>query len=519
VQSFEDNLALGREKLRLGDYTEALALADTALALHADSFEALQLRSRALYMLGRDADALQTLRRAHVILHKVAPLGQEHGDEFDDFDMPDAPTEEEIAASTDALETLLALRERYSLDEDLQMLLAELAEDAGRYPVAQTVFEELVAADGENLDAWEGLLHVTCHQDLDAALKITHDALAQHPAHALFHEYLGFIYSRRHLYRQALTAYRQAMEYGADHRDNYEAVVECYLALGEMETALAVTCRLTDEYPNDADAHLFAMDVGMNCSDYDMALLHTHQLVRLEPSYAHTYTCKAHVEIAMDDWESAERTLKLGFHKAVDGEFALFDLVDELIADGSLEQAQRVAELACALAPEHPEAHAARGKALREMDELDDAHLAFKQAAALAPHDDAYQTWLGIILDNRGEYQPALRQFNRVLSRHPDDVWTLSNRGLTYLALNMPERALTDFTRCIELDPEDAQPYFWRACAHAHLQYYESTLRDLRRAVDLSDEILPWLDEESALDPLRADPRFRALYGSGSADL
>jgi tetratricopeptide (TPR) repeat protein len=514
VQSFEDNLARGREKLTRGDFAGALGDADAALAQHADSFEALQLRSRALYLLGRDTEALQTLRRAHVLLHKVAPLGQERGGDFDDFAMPEAPSEEEIAAGTDALETLLSLRERYTLDDDLLMLLAELAEDAGRYSVAQEAFEELVAKDEQNIDAWEGLLHVTCHQDLDAALAIAGEALELHPEHGLFHEYLGFIYSRRHLYRQALTAYRRAIEYGADHPDNDEAVVECYLALGETETALAVTHRLVEQHPNDAEAHLFAMEVGLQCSDYQMAQRHSHQLMRLEPSYAQTYTSKAHVEIAMDDWEAAERTLKLGFYKAVDGAYALFDLVDELISDGNLGQALRVAELAYELTPENPEASAARGKALREMGEFDDAHQAFKEAASLAPQDDTYQTWLGVIQDNRGDYQAALAQFNRVLDGNPDDVWTLANRGLSYLAMELPDLAVVDFNRCIELDPEDAQPYFWRACAHASLQYYDDALRDLRRAVDLSDDVLPWLDQESALDPLREDPRFRELYAA-----
>jgi len=512
VQSFDDNMAIGRERLARGDFAGALARVDAALALHSDSFEALQLRSRALFMLGRDIKALQTLRRAHVILHKVAPLGQERDDEFEQLEMPEPPSAEEIAAGADALETLLALRERYTLDDDLLMLLGELAEDAGRYPVAREAFEELLSHDGENIDAWEGLLHVTCHQDLDAGLKVTNAALALHPRHALFYEYLGFIYTRRHLYRQALTAYRQAIEYGADHPDNYEAVVECYLALDETETALAVTRRLVEQNVNDAEAHLFAMEVGMQCGDYEMALRHTHQLMRLEPSYAQTYACKAHVEIAMDDWEAAERTLKLGFYKAVDGEFTLLDLADELIAGGGLEQALRVAELACELAPEHPETHAARGKALREMGEFDDAQAAFTEAAALAPRDDAYQTWLGVIMDNRGDYQDAIDQFNRVLMRQPDDSWTLAYRGLSYMALGFSDFALADFTRCIELDPEDAQTYFWRACAHTNLRYYDAALRDLRRAVDLSDDILPMLDQEPALDPLREDPRFRALY-------
>lgn len=520
--SYEENLASGREKLQAGDYAGALTHADAALALQADSFEALQLRGRALYLLGRDVEALQTLRRAHAILHKLAPLSRRR-DEFtedeDELALPEPIVFDDHVGpppeALETLETLLSLRERYHLDDDLLALLAELAEDAGRYTIAAEAFQALVNDNPDNLDAWEGLLHVTCHQDLDATLALVNRALARHPRHALFYEYLGFVYSRRRRYRQALSAYRQAMELGADHPDNYESVVQCYLDLGEIDTAVAVTHRLIEHNPNDVESHRFALDVGLQCEDFDMALHHAHQLVRLEPTHADTYCDKARVELAMDEPEAAERTLILGFHKVEDGIFALLDLVDDLIADDEFDQALRVAELAGRLAPDHPESHAARGKALRELGMLDDAYHAFNHAATLAPQDDAYQTWLGIVLDNQGEYFSAVRQFTRVLARHPDDVWTLSNRGYSQIALGLFDQAMADLTRCIELDPEDAPLFFWRACACVQRDEHDPALADLRRALDLSDDILPWLEEEASLDPLRDDPRFRELLQPG----
>lgn len=506
--SIESYLTEGRECVRRGDYAGALAQADAALALEAESFDALQLRGRALFLLGRDTEALQTLRQAHVALHR-APIEEPPADTLETYH--DEPELESEPVNMEALETLLALHARYHLDVDLLTLLAELAEDAGRYATARTTFEELIELEPDRLDAWEGLVHVLCHLDLDAALDAVERALECFPAHALFEEFLGFIHYRRRRFHAALAAYRQAIAHGADHPDNYEALVQCYLALDDTERALDTLALNAAREPNDPETHRFAIEAALGCGQPELALQHAHQLVRLEPSYPETYCFKAWVELALGDWDAAARTLRLGYHKAMDGEFALYALVDTLITDDNLDDALRVADLAYALAPEHPESSVARGKALREMGALEDAVDAFRHAASLAPNDDLYQTWLGIGLSSQGEHEAAIRQLTAVLARRPDDLWTLGQRGLAFLAMGVPERAYADFTRGLELDAEEAHLYFLRACALVKLEDTRGALDDLRRALDRSDEVFEALETEAMLDPLREDPRFRAL--------
>lgn len=514
MSSLHKNLELGREKLGQGDYLGALAHADAALAIDASSFEALQLRSRTLYLLGRDAEALQTLKQVHAVLQKIliVPPAYTTDSYFGQDSAPEDTVPDGTAFGTDALETLLALREHHKLDADLLSLLAELSEDAGRYELARDAYYELVAVEPSRLQAWEGLVHVLCHEDLDAALTAIARALELFPTHALFYEFLGFIYFRRRHYRKALVAYRQAIENGTEQLDNFQALIECYIALDDIDAAMDVVKLISQHGINDVDSHRFIIEVALQCEKFDVAMEHAHQLVRLQPSHAETYCYKAWVELASGDWPAAERTLRLGFHKAVDGAFALFELVEVLITDGEFEDALRVAELAGELAPDHPESSASRGKVLREMGLFSEASEAFQQSIVLAPQDDAYQTWMGIVQDNLGEYHEALERFNHVLSRHPTDVWTLSNRGLTYLAMDDDEKALADFTRGIEIDPQDAQLYFWRGCAQVKLGYHDKAFFDLHRAVDLSDDIYGWLDQEPILLQVRDDPRFDELF-------
>jgi len=512
VSSIYEQIDMGREKLVQGDFHGALALADAAFAADSISFDALQIRARALFLLGREEEARETLRRLFSMLCATDALP-------DDPNLSEVPTlmsgslqMDETPLGREALDTLIALHARTNLDDELLTLLAELAEGAGSYELAREAFADLVERDPARLDAWEGMIHVLVHENLDTAALTIIRAQELFPAHPLFFEFQGFIHYRRRRYPQAITAYRQAIEVGADHPDTYESLVHCYLAIGDQTLALDFTRYLVRRWPNDFDAHLFAIKTAIECRQLDVAARFAYPLMRMQPTSAETYSFKAWVEIRQGDWEIAERTLRLGYHKAVDGAFALFELIDILIDTGSLDDALRVCELALELAPTHPETFASRGKVLREREQLPEALSAFRQAAALAPRDDAYQTWQGVVLDNMGEYIAAIQAYTQVLARHPQDVWTLTNRGLAYLGQGQIVEAQADFVRGLAIDPEDAALHFWHGCSLERQGKHREALKCLRRAQDLHDDVRQWLDQEPMLDTLRRDPRFRQFF-------
>jgi len=520
MSTTHQNLDQARSHLKQRNFAAALSLADSVVAMDGNCVEALQLRGQALFHLGRDAEAIQALREIHAVLHR----GTESDDLGEsDYLLPLPDDDEESAArlgllladdqvqAEEVLELLQALRVRYRLDADLLGLLAEMAELAGRYDVAREALEEIIEEDPARVEAWETLVHLLAREDLDGAQAMLTQALRYFPAHPLFYEFYGFIHYRRRQFRLAIDAYRQAIKLSNEQPDPYQALAQCYLAMGDTGAVLDLLRQLIERWPDDVETQQFVIEVAIQLDHLALAQNAGNQLLRLQPSHPDTYCYRALVEIARRDWEAAERCLRLGFHKAVDGPVALFNLVDLLLESDDLEDGLLVSNLACELAPEHPEAHAARGKIFREMGAFTDAQDAFRFAASLAPLDDTYQTWQGVVLDNMEQYPEAIRIFDAVLARHPDDVWTLCNRGLSYLSLGLPDRAHADFARGISHDPHDAPLYFWRACAYAQSGHTAEALADLGRALDLSDEIHTWLEEETSLDPLRNNPRFRQL--------
>ena len=294
--------------------------------------------------------------------------------------------------------------------------------------------------------------------------------------------------------------------------DNHQSLVQCYYALGELTTALELTRALVERAANDVEMHRFAVEIALRCGDHELAMQEAHQLVRLQPSHAETYCYKARVELARQDWPAAERTLRLGFHKAVDGAFALFELVEVLISDEEMPQAHARGGAGRMNWPRSSgifrlarESAARDGRLSRMPWRLFARRLRWPRR--MMPIKHGWEWCWTISANIRLPFVNSIMCWPAI----PSDVWTLSNRGLSYLALGIPERALVDFSRGMDIDPEEAPLYFWSACAKLQMHELDEAIRDLTRAVDLSDDMLAWLEQEPMLDSLRHEPRFLAL--------
>src|SRR5256714_2434151 len=223
--------------------------------------------------------------------------------------------------------------------------------------------------------------------------------------------------------------------------------------------------------------------------------------------------------------------------------------------DGSkanLEAADASGQRALELDPAGVEAHTSRGVALtlrrdyeaarREFDnalsldpKLFEAHYFYSRACliegkfeeALARYRDAWKVrpedYQAILLSmdalaklgRHEEVLEAAQQGLKVADAHlelnPDDAraWYLSAAALMHLGQR--DEAFERSRRASAIDPEDAGVLYNVACNYSLAGAVDEAIDHLERAIRNGFGQREWLENDSALDPIRDDPRFQVL--------
>ena len=95
---------------------------------------------------------------------------------------------------------------------------------------------------------------------------------------------------------------------------------------------------------------------------------------------------------------------------------------------------------------------------------------------ALSSRKDLFKNALD--LSSRGEFNLALRQWNKYLELFPDDAAALSNRGNIKLIIGDPKGSIDDQDKAIDLDPEQVDSYINRGIAKESLGLWLQAKKD-----------------------------------------
>lgn len=137
----------------------------------------------------------------------------------------------------------------------------------------------------------------------------------------------------------------------------------------------------------------------------------------------------------------------------------------EWLRHDALPRAERAASRAAQLAPDALLTHLAAGYihyyGYRQYDEaLED----YRRALALAPNDPEVLQPIGWVLRRQGEWQEALRHFERALERDPLHFELLfSSMGLSNMRLRNFGEARRHLEKAAALNPEDVRPALYLA--------------------------------------------------------
>ena len=214
--------------------------------------------------------------------------------------------------------------------------------------------------------------------------------------------------------------------------------------------------------------------------------------------------------------------------------------------------AEEASRKALQLDPDLAEAHAARGMVLSLSDNNEQAAVHFDKAIALNPKlYEAYYFYARASVA-QGQYAKAARLFeqamevrpedyqvplllpqvyrslhrpddekamNRIgvekarrhLELNPDDVRALYLCGGSVARSGEVEEGLKLVERAVALQPDEVGVLYNAACIYSTLDRKEEALTYLERAVRNGYNHLAWLETDSDFDPIRDDPRFKAL--------
>ncbi len=251
--------------------------------------------------------------------------------------------------------------------------------------------------------------------------------------------------------------------------------------------------------------------------------------VELDPGYARAWAllaiCQSNMRLLVSGngetgWEAALRALALEPDLA-EAHAAKGRVLGD---DGKLDEAWVELEVALRLDPNAYEVNAAAARCLMAMHRWDES-IACLERAATAIESDFWA--LGMCVQAhlaKGDRDAAkatarrnLERIEKVIVAEPDHSLAMGWGVSSLLALGEVDRAKEWAARAMLLDPDNTNLRYNLACAMVGLGDFDAALNLLTSVMSEFDERrLVWWHTDTDLDPIRDDPRFKALIANAA---
>ncbi len=181
-------------------------------------------------------------------------------------------------------------------------------------------------------------------------------------------------------------------------------------------------------------------------------------------------------------------------------------------------EARREFETALRLNPKLYEAHYLYARACVQEGKLEEAARHYEDASRVRPEDYQALLLMAAPLKRVGrdeEARTACRRGLEVAEKHlelnPDDARALYMGACGLIPLGERERGLEWTKRAYAIDPEDSLVLYNVACSYALLGQPDDATACLEKAIQNGYGHREWLENDSDLDSLRGEPRFKVL--------
>ena len=250
------------------------------------------------------------------------------------------------------------------------------------------------------------------------------------------------------------------------------------------------------------------------------------QAVAADASYALAYcgmaNCYSYIYVYLDHAEENLQAAIQSSREAIE--------LDPLLAEGyvaygwvlslteRLEEAEAAFDKAIDLDPKLFEARFLYGRVSFAQGKLEKAARLYEEANRRRPEDFQSLLLAGQVYDDLGEDVRSREMrwrgvllAEKHLELNPHDTRALSLGANGLVALGERKKGLQWIEKALQLESDDAMLFYNAACIYALTDMPAKALDLLERSIEAGITHRDWLENDSNLDPLREEPRFKEL--------
>jgi serine/threonine protein kinase/tetratricopeptide (TPR) repeat protein len=186
--------------------------------------------------------------------------------------------------------------------------------------------------------------------------------------------------------------------------------------------------------------------------------------------------------------------------------------------DKRFSEAERALDEAIRLNPDLYDAHYLRGRVCFAEGKKEEALRSFEKAAEVRPDDYQAPNLVTQIYREQGRQDlmqeaslRALALADRHLEAYPKDVRAVYLGAGALVDLGRVEEGLARLEKAIDMNPNEPIVHYMAACVHGRLGNVKATLDALETALDLGFGLREWIEQDTDLDSVRNEPRYKEL--------
>jgi len=398
--------------------------------------------------------------------------------------------EQIVKIEPDSVDDRLLLGRLYRLNNDLQK--------------AENEFKTAVKLQPDSEEAVTTLAYLYNEEGDTARATQVLSAIPEAGRSAKLYSALGYTYEQQKQYKNAIAAYRRAIELDRDNLDAIRGLAQNLMNDGQTDAALEQYKVIADANPEDAQTYVRMADIYRKQSKYDLALENLKKAESMVQDSIEVPYSMAAVYQAQGRFEEAEQVLQNLLKKTEkpDGSYSQSDRNNRAVflerlgsiyrEQGNTQQAVETFRKMLALGDEN----AVRGyqqiiDSYREAKQWPQATAVAKEAVQKLPNNRDLRMVLDGQLADAGEPDKALKDVRSMLKGGAEDrdvYITLAQMNTRLKRWNDAEEALDKAEQLSSKPDEKEYVYFLRGSTYERQKKYDQAEEMFRKVLAVNPQ-------------------------------